>query len=244
MNCYINSFSFPFTSVVMDLRFCHPTTGLLVGGTGAGKTYFMKRLIENRHLMFNVQFDRIVWHFTEWQSIYADLKQECGVEFYEGVPTLDEFPSDHGPLLLVIDDCMDQLANPEILKFFIKGAHHRNLSVFFLSQCLFPKGLRQISLNCSVCVIFKTSRDLAQIRSFCMQVNPSDWRALLEAYQDATVAPHSYLLFDFSYKQSDHMRLRACIFPGENTVVYIPKKQYKSGVTRELPLVADRHGHE
>ncbi|KAK3908540.1 Protein Ycf2 [Frankliniella fusca] len=194
----------------MDLRFCHPTTGLLVGGTGAGKTYFMKRLIENRHLMFNVQFDRIVWHFTEWQSIYADLKQKCEVEFYEGVPTLDEFPSDHGPLLL----------------------------------CLFPKGLRQISLNCSVCVIFKTSRDLAQIRSFCMQVNPSDWRALLEAYQDATVAPHSYLLFDFSYKQSDHMRLRACIFPGENTVVYIPKKHYKSGVTRELPLVADRHGHE
>ncbi|KAK3915996.1 PRAME family member 22 [Frankliniella fusca] len=147
-------------------------------------------------------------------------------------------------LLLVIDDCMDQLANPEILNFFIKGAHHRNLSVFFLSQCLFPKGLRQISLNCSVCVIFKNSRDLAQIRSFCTQVNPSDWRALLEAYQDATVAQHSYLLFDFSYKQSDHMRLRACIFPAENTVVYIPKKQYKSGVTRELPLVADRHGHE
>lgn len=229
----------------MDLRFRHPTTGLLVGATGAGKSVFMKKLIENRGHMFDTSFQRIVWHYTEWQNMYEDLKTCCHVEFIEGVPMLDDFPKNQAPTLLVIDDCMDKLSNPEILKFFIKGAHHRNLSVFFLSQCLFTKGLREISLNCNICVIFKTTRDLAQVRSFCLQVNPSDWRALMEAFQDATRnSAYTYLLFDFSYNQADHLRLRTSIFPDENTVIYVPKKKYLSGVPREVSLVTSRHGSE
>lgn len=224
----------------MDLRFKHSVTGLLVGGTGAGKTQFMKRVVENRNDMFDSCFDRVVWHYSEWQPAYDDLRDMCAVEFVEGVPRLDDYPPNQGPALVIIDDLMDELGNPEILKFYIKGAHHRNLSVFFLSQCLFPKGLRQISLNCNICVIFKTSRDLAQVRSFCMQVNPCDWRALMEAYQDATAKAHSYLLFDFTYSQDDAMRLRSNVFPGEKLTVYVPKKKYKSSAVPEIVLV---HGH-
>lgn len=208
----------------MDLRFKHPCTGLLAGGTGCGKTQFTKRLVENRDVMFDTPFQRVVWHYTEWQPAYKELRDHCGVEFVEGVPSLQDFPPNKPPTLLIIDDCMDQLKNPDILKFYIKGAHHRSLSVFFLSQCLFPKGLREISLNSHVCIVFKTSRDLSQLRSFMMQCNPTNWRALMEAYQDATKKSYSYLLFDFGHAQAEHLRLRANIFPGENTVVYIPKK--------------------
>lgn len=225
----------------MDLRFKHPCTGLLVGGTGAGKTFFMKRVIENVQSMFDTPFQRIVWHYTEWQPMYEELENKCGVVFIQGVPSLDDFPTGSEPQLVIIDDCMDQLNNPEILKFFIKGSHHRGLSVFFLSQCLFPKGLRQISLNSNYCVLFKTSRDLAQIRTFCMQINPTEWRALMEAYRDATAEGHSYLLFDFNYKQADSMRLRTHIFPHEPTIIYIPKKNYLKKDAKEIELVVS-HG--
>ena len=207
----------------MDLRFKHPCTGLLVGSTGCGKTQFTKKLVENRDVMFDTRFVRVVWHYTEWQPAYQDLRDRCGVEFVEGPPSLQDFPPQRGATLLIIDDCMEELKNPEILKFYTKGAHHRSLSVLFLSQCLFPKGLREISLNCNVCIVFKTSRDLSQIRSFVMQCNPTNWRALMEAYHDATKESFSYLLFDFSQSQSEHLRVRSRIFPGEQLVIYIPK---------------------
>ncbi|KAK3924195.1 Putative B3 domain-containing protein [Frankliniella fusca] len=163
----------------------------------------------------------------EWQPLYESLK--FGVEFRQELPLLEDHPTGQGPKLIVIDDFMDEIKShhKEILRFFIKGSHHRNLSIFFLSQCLFPDGLRQISLNAHYIVLFKTSRDLAQIRTFCMQVDPQHFRALLEAYEDATRAGYTYIMFDFKPNQEDHMRMRTLIFPGESTVVYIPRAKYK-----------------
>jgi len=63
----------------MDLRFKHPANSLVCGGSGAGKSFFMKRLVENRKEMFDVIFEEIVWHYTEWQEIYNDLQSCQGV---------------------------------------------------------------------------------------------------------------------------------------------------------------------
>ncbi|KAK3929822.1 Isethionate sulfite-lyase [Frankliniella fusca] len=191
----------------MDLRFQHPCTALVVGGTGSGKTFFMNRLIENRDEMFNTTFEHIIFYYSEWQPLYDTLKSNHGVDFREELPLLEDHPTRQGPKLI--------------------GSHHRNLSIFFLSQCLFPDGLRQISLNTHYIVLFKTRRDLAQIRTFCMQVDPQHFRALLEAYEDATRAGYIYILFDFKPNQTDHLRMRTLIFPGESTVVYIPRAKYK-----------------
>ncbi|MBW0532616.1 hypothetical protein O181_072331 [Austropuccinia psidii MF-1] len=214
----------------MDLRFQHPCTALVVGGTGAGKTYFMKKVIDFCVDMFNTSFDVIVFYYSEWQPLYDELVNK--VEFRQELPLLDDHPSGQGPKLIIIDDFMDELKahKKELLKFFIKGSHHRNLSIFFLSQCLFPDGLRQISLNSHYIVLFKSTRDLAQIRTFCLQVDPQHWRALLEAYEDATRAGHSYILFDFKPKQLDHLRIRTHILPEESCVVYIPRQKYKRGM--------------
>lgn len=210
----------------MDFRYQHPANALLVGGSGAGKTYFMKKLIEHRTEMFNVTFKKIIFYYSEWQELYKSLPY---VEFRQEIPALDDHPAGEGAKLIIIDDFLHELKqhNKEFLQFFIKGSHHRNLSIFFLTQALFPDGLRQISLNAHYIVIFKTSRDLAQLRAFAMQMSPEHWRAYLEGFHDATKMPYSYLLFDFKPTQQDHLRVRTQIFPGESTIVYIPKAQYK-----------------
>jgi hypothetical protein len=174
-------------------------------------------------------FEHIIFCYSEWQPLYETLSEKESVEFRQELPSLEDFPSGHGPKLLIIDDFMHEIKElkKEILKFYIKGSHHRNLSVFFLSQCLFPDGLRQISLNSHYIVLFKTTRDLAQIRTFCLQVDPNHWRALHEAYEDATQLGYSYILFDFKPNQLDHLRLRTKIFPDESTVIYIPRDKYK-----------------
>ncbi|KAK3907325.1 LOW QUALITY PROTEIN: UvrABC system protein C [Frankliniella fusca] len=211
----------------MDLRFQHPCTALVVGGTGSGKTFFMNRLIENRNEMFSTTFEHIIFYYSDHCMTPSSLSM--GLNLGKSSPLLDDHPAGQSPKLIVMDDMMHEIKShhKEILKFFIKGSHHRNLSIFFLSQCLFPDGLRQISLNTHYIMLFKTSRDLAQIRTFCMQVDPQHFRALLEAYEDATQAGYTYILFDFKPNQLDHLRMRTLIFPGESTVVYIPRAKYK-----------------
>ena len=210
----------------MDLRFQHPCTGLIVGGTGAGKSWFAKRVIENREVMFTTPFEHVIFYYSEWQPLYDEMQ---GVEFRQELPLMEDHPPGQGPKLIIVDDFMDEIKahQKEFVKFFIKGSSHRNLSIFFLSQCLFPDGLRPCSLNSHYIIIFKTNRDLAQIRSFCLQVDPLHWRALLEAYEDATKLGHSYILFDFKPNQLDHLRIRTKIFPDESAVIYIPKGKYK-----------------
>jgi len=188
----------------------------------------MKRLVENRNEMFDVIFEQVVWYYSEWQEIYRDLQLHHGVKFVEGVPSLDHFLPNQGPKLVIADDLMDELKNPEFLKIAIKGSHHRSLSFFFLSQCLFPKNMREISLQAHYCIVMKTARDRAQLRTLCLQASPSDWRSYHEAYEDATRDGHSYLLFDFHVRQQEHLRLRTHIFPNENTIIYVPKSKYKA----------------
>jgi hypothetical protein len=212
--------------------------GLIIGGSGVGKTVLSAKLIQNHVVMFDTPFSEILFYYTEWQEIYDTLASECAVKFIEGPPSLDHFPPNAGAKLVFIDDFMDQLGNKEFLKLAIKGTHHRNLSCFILSQCIFPKHMREISLNAHYCILFKTCRDLAQVRTFTMQIDPQNWKALMEAYQDATQEGHSYLLFDFHPKQKEHLRLRTHILPGESTVVYIPKSKYKSSMNQQSLSVA------
>lgn len=214
----------------MDLRLSHPGNILVAGGSGAGKSFFTKRLVENRDQMFNVSFQEVVWHYSEWQEMYNDLQNEHAVRFVEGAPAMDQYPPNEGPKLVVADDFMTELKDPEFLKLAIKGSHHRNLTFVLLTQCLYPKNMREISLQAHYCIVMKTARDIAQIRTFCLQISPSDWRALFEAYLDATRDGHSYLLFDFHVRQKDYLRTRTHIFPGENTIVYVPKNKYKNEI--------------
>ncbi|KAK3922750.1 LOW QUALITY PROTEIN: Phosphatidylinositol-binding clathrin assembly protein [Frankliniella fusca] len=211
----------------MDLRFQHPCTALVVGGTGSGKTFFMNRLIEKRDEMFNTTFEHIIFYYSEWQPLYDTLKANHRVEFREELPLLEDHPAGQGPKLIVFDKMMHEIKShhKEILKFFIKCSHQRNLSVFFLSQCLFPDGLRQISLNAHYIVLFKTR--VGTWHRLGPFVDPQHFRALIKAYKDATRAGYTYILFDFKPEQLDHLRTRTLIFPDESAVVYIPREKYK-----------------
>lgn len=214
----------------MDLRFSHPSNALVCAPSGAGKSFLVKKIVENRAEMFTATFEKVIWYYSEYQNMYDELAQQHDVQFIEGAPSLDHFPPGEGPKLVIVDDFLDQVKNPEFLKLAIKGSHHRNLSYWFLSQSIFPPHFRQISLQAHYVILLKSPRDVQQIRTFVLQVDPTHWKGMLEAYEDATREGHSYILFDFHVRQKDHLRLRTHIFPGETTVVYIPKGKYKSGL--------------
>ena len=119
--------------------------------------------------------------------------------------------------LLVLDDQMTDAANSaQLEKYFVQGAHHRNLTVIFIVQNLFEKGkaMRSTNLNSNYLVLYKNPRDKGQMSILGRQMYPTKWRGFVSALQDATYPPFSYLLVDLRPETPDEYRLRANIFPG------------------------------
>jgi len=122
-------------------------------------------------------------------------------------------------------DSWMQETNDTVANLFTKGSHHRNVSVVYLTQNLFPKNkfARTMSLNAHYMVLFKNPRDATQFANLARQIYPKRSQFAVEAYKDATREPYSYLLVDLRPEQDDDLRLRTTIFPGETHYIYIAK---------------------
>jgi hypothetical protein len=202
----------------MDLRFKHPFTCIVSGPTKAGKTNFVKQLIENFKNFIDPPPKYIWWFYAEEQNFYKELKDD--VIFIKGVPNFS-IVRDHSqePQLVIIDDLMHE-SNNEIL--FTRGCHHWNISVINIVQNIFYKGLRTSRINSEYLILMKNPSDRLQIQTLARQLYPHNMKYFLEAYADATVSPYSYLLVDLTQSTPDNFRLRAKIF-SKHPVVYTEK---------------------
>lgn len=209
--------------VIMETKWIAPFRVLLGGPSGCGKTVFVKKFIKFRKQLCDVEFSRIIFFYSENQPTYTEF-DSC-VEFCEGLPHPSDFADDPSPKLIIIDDFMRESANNVIIDLFTKGSHHKNISIIFISQNIFYKSQRDLSLNVSYLVVFKNPRDRAQVQHLARQLWPENVKFIREIFKDATSKPHSYLLFDLTQKTPDDLRFRACIFPNETNYVYIPKRK-------------------
>ena len=118
----------------MFIPFVHPSTFLLAGPTGSGKTYFVSRIL-TEHLIYPFP-TRIIWVYSEWQQAYELLRCKIpSIEFIKG-PLSEKLyieMSSNERNFLVLDDQMTNAGkSKELAKLFIQGSHHKNLSVLYL----------------------------------------------------------------------------------------------------------------
>ena len=160
------------------------------------------------------QPERIVWCYSIWQKAYDQIE----AEFIQGIPDFDYF--DGRSTILVLDDLMGQ--NLELVtKFFTRGSHHLKLTVFYLVQNLFFRGIKTISLNSQIVVLFKNPRDSQQASFFAGQSFAKHTKEIETIFADATKKAHGYILFDFCSETPDQLRIRTGIFPEDKQFVYV-----------------------
>jgi len=207
-----------FVEMTLPLR--HPFTATLAGPTSCGKTLFVFKVIDNVSRMIDPVPTKIVYCYGEYQPIFAKYHQ---IEFNEGLPDVTWFDGKE-PTLLIIDDLMNE-TNESVSAIFTKISHHRNVSIIYITQNMFPKNkhARTISLNSHYMILFKNPRDAGQFATLARQMYPSGSKFAVEAFKDATDAPFGYLLVDMKPDTDEKHRLRTNIFPGELTCVYIKK---------------------
>ena len=140
----------------------------------------------------------------------------------EGLPEIPDYSPE--PLLIVIDDQMDQV-DEKITRLFTKGSHHRNISVMYIVQNLFDnnKEHRTISLNAHYLTIFKNPRVVSQIIHLAKQMYPGEAEYVREAFSLATREAYGYMIADLKQTTPEALRLRGRIFPGERHEVYVRK---------------------
>ena len=205
--------------------FQHPFTCMISGPTQSGKTFLLKQILINNQIMIDPPPEIIIYCYSAWQPIYDELKNTLNnIEFHQGI--YDDYDNKISKLI-IFDDLMKECENDKtVLNLFTIDAHHKNSSVFFLTQNLFSKGkyMRSLSLNSNYLIIFKNPRDKSQINVLARQMFPNKVNFFMESFQDAVEnKKHSYLFLDLKQTQLEKNRIQTGILPGEERLIYTPK---------------------
>ena len=157
------------------------------------------------------------------------MYKEDSVHFHEGIPNLDDLDTWFGPPgsgVLVLDDLMDEGGRDKrVLDLFTKHSHHRNITVLYLCQDLFPPGpyAKTLSRNAHYIACFKNPRDCTGLRALVCQAFPSQVKGVMDVFRRATERTFGYLIFDLHPTSSDDCRLWTNILPSQGYPrVFIP----------------------
>ena len=183
----------------MPVKFLASHNTIIFGPTRIGKTEFMLEVIrqklvypfpENIFYMYNVEQDFMkTWNRDENQSIHF-IK---GLDFQK----LDTSK----PSMLIVDDLILSDKNKEIAEMFILGSHHKNISLFYITQNLFPNCplFRLMSSNTHYFVLFNSQRHFRQITTLARQIFcGKDLNHITNAYIRSSKQPRSFILLSLA----------------------------------------------
>ena len=97
-------------------------------------------------------------------------------------------------------------------------SHHRNISIVYLTQNLFPQGntCRDIASNTQYLVLFNNPIDRQQVAILSRRIYPSSSAIFMKRFQVATSCPYGYLVVDLKSGTTEQDRLHTDIFETTN----------------------------
>ena len=139
-----------------DVRFKFPSTMIVSGASGNGKTKWLHRLLLETNSLISKPIDRIVLCYGIYQPIYGEMMSEIpNLCLTEGCDqeTLEQFGVFDPTLntIFILCDLHHELARNDLLsKFFCTFSHHANSMVILVKQNLLHKGcaMRDTTTNC------------------------------------------------------------------------------------------------
>ena len=126
---------------------------------------------------------------------------------------------DTGGSIVVIDDFMSEISK-DLVEIVTVTARHTNTTTFILFQSLFPSNplARQISLNAKYIHIHKNPRENAQIQYLARQIQPNDYRWIVDAYHEATKKPYSCFMIDLVQETADEVRFKSNFLSSDSPI--------------------------
>lgn len=164
----------------MLMKFQHPFTAIVAGPSGCGKTTFVCKLLSNLEECITENIGKVFWCHAEENAkpsssnqLAGDIESKLNITYHLGIP--ETFQNlNNEPILIILDDLMQEVDDSRISALFTRGSHHRNMSVILITQNIFHKGkhMRDISLNAKYIIVFKNPRDQSQFYHLARQLYP------------------------------------------------------------------------
>ena len=160
--------------------------------------------------------------------MFDEMTQEIPqLILHQGLPTADlmEEWSNGKHFILVLDDLQQKVQRDmEAAELFTVGSHHKTCTLIYLCHNIFGKGpfARVINLNTHYIILFRNNRDVEQVQKLGRQIFGRNSNFFMDAYDKATSEDWGYLLVNIHPKY--RKELLTHILPGEDTIVYKPKK--------------------
>ena len=201
--CSIKSFAFASPSSFCYLlssgldmalvKFQSPSTWIISGMTGSGKTTWLYKLLTHKNSMFEEPPRRVMYCYSIWTKLFDDMEKNFNVEFVQGMPTSEKLKEifDGKHHLVCLDDLQHEVANSkEAEKLFTQLSHHNNLNVIYLNQNLYYQGkcARTLNLNTAYTVLLKNPRNIQQVALLGRQLGMG--KLLKEAYATVMQLPY------------------------------------------------------
>ena len=186
-----------------------PSSVIIAGPSGSGKSVLTEQLL-NEKTIFQHPPKKIVYCYDRWQPRFDHMKKH--MLFYKGIPDASLLTKWFGPTkggVLILDDLMAEGGqDKQVLDLFTKDSHHRNITVLYLTQDLFPPGKfsKTINRNAHYLIAFKNPRDQTGIRNVLTQAYPAEWREKLDLFKRVTARPFGYLMLDLHPASDDRFR--------------------------------------
>ena len=182
----------------MPVKFLANHNTIIFGQTGIGKTSFVLDVIRQRlvhpfpknvYYMYTVhQPFMTTWNKTKNQPI----------TFIKGL-NFDELDTSK-PSMLIVDDLVLS-TNKAVAEIFILGSHHMHISVFFITQNLFPNDpvFRIMSSNAHYYVLFHCQRHFRQVHTLAHQIFVgNEIKRITNSYKRAGTTRRGFILLSFS----------------------------------------------
>lgn len=212
---------------IETVKWSYPTSFIISGASGTGKTVLASHLIKYRDKLFKNPPKHAIIFYEKWQKIYSSMQDSGCVDFFhEGLPNAKDFqeiisPYKEGGCMVVFDDMSDQLDNFNFYRLYAVESHHDFLCPVLILHNLFTKNIRNLSLNCHHFLLTLSPRDLGQVGTLSKQSfgKPNFLPEVLNHIAGET--QHPYVHLNFHPKDNNILRTSARIFPNEpETLIY------------------------
>jgi len=218
-----------------DTRFKVPFNCIVSGASKSGKTTLVHNLLALSDSLFDSKPQHVILYYKFMQDIYQDMFEKGYLQElistdsndFNITSIIDKVSAykENGGSMIIFDDSMADIID-DFDQIFTNVSHHQNCCVIFITQNLFykDKAYRTMSLNCHYLFIMKNERDKQQIGILAKQFCPGNSTYVVQAFNEATRAPFSYLLLDFTQESPACLKLRSHIFPHQFPyTVYLEK---------------------
>ena len=196
-----------------------PSNILICGSSGAGKTKFVEKLLENVDV-WQKPIDKIVYCYgikTDTVDRIADKYPQAVL--IENLPTnlntpLEIFSPKQNNLFILDDLSQESQNSKEFTNFLTRGSHHTNTTLISLEHFLFSNAAerRKQSPHFHQIILFKNNRSMTQINLLAKQSGMIEPEVVKQGFTDIMQKDFAYLIVDMRTDTPQELRVLTNVF--------------------------------